>query len=120
MVQLLAIAPLAGIEWTPADVERAARAVASLRARGQAYQPKFFTAHEYQTVRVLVDLIIPKDERSGGATDAGVPEFMDFIVGDQASRQTAMRAGLARHRVPGAVREELRGWRRRSAPGSAG
>jgi hypothetical protein len=95
VVQLLALAPLAGVEWTAADVERAARAVAQLRRRGQAYQPTFFTAHEYQTVRALVDLIIPKDDRSGSATDAGVPEFMDFIVGDQTSRQTAMRGGLA-------------------------
>lgn len=95
MVQLLALAPLATIEWTAVDAERAARAVALWRRRGQAYQPKFFTAHEYQTVRLLADLIIPRDERSGSATDAGVPEFMDFIVGDQTSRQTAMRGGLA-------------------------
>jgi gluconate 2-dehydrogenase gamma chain len=42
-----------------------------------------------------VDLIIPKDERSGSATDAGVPEFMDFMMVDQPPRQTAMRGGLA-------------------------
>ena len=46
-------------------------------------------------MRVLVDLIIPKDERSGSATDAGVPEFMDFMMIDQPARQTAMRGGLA-------------------------
>jgi hypothetical protein len=40
-------------------------------------------------------MIIPRDARSGSATDAGVPEFMDFIVNDQESRQTAMRGGLA-------------------------
>jgi hypothetical protein len=50
---------------------------------------------------VLVDLIIPRDERSGSATDAGVPEFLDFILIDEprlaeeTSRQTAMRGGLA-------------------------
>lgn len=95
LVRLLAAAPLAGFQWTTVDVQRAARAVAELRRRGQAYQPKFFTAHEYDTVRLLVDLIIPKDDRSGSATDAGVPEFMDFMVQDQKSRQTAMRGGLA-------------------------
>jgi hypothetical protein len=42
-----------------------------------------------------VNLIIPKDEKSGSATDAGVPEFMDFMMIDQATRQTAMRGGLA-------------------------
>ncbi len=95
VVRLLAVAPLAGFDWSPADVQRAARAVAELRRRGQAYQTKFFTTHEYETVRILVDLIIPKDERSGSATDAGVPEFMDFIIQDQKSQQTAMRGGLA-------------------------
>lgn len=94
-IRLLGVTPIAALDWTLPDVERAATAVATLRRRGQAYQPRFFTAHEYRTVRTLVDLIIPRDGRSGSATDAGVPEFMDFIVGDQASRQTAMRGGLA-------------------------
>ena len=46
-------------------------------------------------------MIIPRDERSGSATDAGVPEFIDFIMQDQpvlpeeSRRQTAMRGGLA-------------------------
>jgi hypothetical protein len=59
------------------------------------FRPKFFTRHEYATIRLLVDLVIPKDERSGSATDAGVPEFMDFMMIDQPARQTAMRGGLA-------------------------
>jgi hypothetical protein len=46
-------------------------------------------------VGILVDLIIPRDERSGSATDAGVPEFMDFILNDQKGQQTPMRGGLA-------------------------
>jgi hypothetical protein len=46
-------------------------------------------------VRVLVDIIMPKDDRSGSATDAGVPEFMNFMMGDPPNRQTAMRGGLA-------------------------
>jgi hypothetical protein len=94
LIGLLAAAPLAGLDWTPVDVQRAAQAVATLRGRGQAFQPQFFTAHEYQTVRILVDLIIPKDERSGSATDAGVPEFMDFIAHDQSGLQTPLRGGL--------------------------
>ncbi len=95
VVRLLSVAPLATLDWSLPDVQRAACAVVELRRRGQAFQPAFFTAHEYRTVRILVDLIIPRDERSGSATDAGVPEFMDFIVSDQKSRQTAMRGGLS-------------------------
>jgi len=67
---------------------------AAAAAKGP-YKPKFFTAHEYATVGVLVDLIIPRDDRSGSATEAGVPEFMDFMMIDQPRRQVAMRGGLA-------------------------
>ncbi len=93
---IAAAVPLAvALDFTPLDVVRAARALADFRRRGQRYQPRFFTAHEWETVRLLVDLIIPADERSGSATEAGVPEFMDFIMTDSPARQTAMRGGLA-------------------------
>lgn len=59
----------------------AATAGASLaqprEAHQSAYQRKVFDEHEWQTVRVLCDLILPADERSGSATQAGVPEFID-------------------------------------------
>jgi hypothetical protein len=58
------------------------------------FVPKFFTAHEWRTVRVLVDFIIPRDERSGSATDAHVPEFMDFMMIDQPALRDTMRGGL--------------------------
>jgi hypothetical protein len=51
-----------------------------------------------ETVRVLVDVIIPRDERSGSATDAKVPEFMDFMMADRDTKpegRSAMRDGLA-------------------------
>lgn len=100
VLRLIASAPMAaGLVWTEAEAQEAHHLAQSARAAAQrakvAFKPKFFTAHEYATVRVLVDLIIPRDERSGSATDAGVPEFMDFIVLDQPARQTAMRGGLA-------------------------
>jgi hypothetical protein len=41
------------------------------------YQRKVFDEHDWHTVRLLCDLIVPADERSGSATQAGVPEFMD-------------------------------------------
>ncbi len=64
-------------------------------ARKGAYTPKFFTAHEWATVALLADLIIPKDGRSGSATDAGVPEFIDFMMVDRPDGQVPMRGGLA-------------------------
>jgi hypothetical protein len=99
MLRLLASAPAAaGFAWTAAEAQEAhhlALAAQTAAKAGTPFKPKFFTPHEWQTVRVLVDIIIPKDARSGSATDAGVPEFMDFIVLDQERRQTAMRGGLA-------------------------
>jgi hypothetical protein len=43
----------------------------------QAYAPKLFNAHDWKTLCVLSDLIMPADERSGGATQAQVPEVID-------------------------------------------
>ena len=85
--------------WTQEETVRAAGYAQQAReqagATGQAYTPKFFTAHEYETVVLLSDMIIPRDARSGSASDAGTPQFIDYIVSEQAARQTAMRGGLA-------------------------
>lgn len=55
---------------------------------------KFFTDHEMATIAVLADIIIPADEVSGSATDAKVPEFIEFIVKDMPHHQTPLRGGL--------------------------
>src|ERR1700730_2196267 len=99
-LELLGAAPAAAaLVWTDVEARQAHEHGAAARAQAarQAtpFKPAFFTAHEYATVAVLVDLIIPRDERSGSATDAGVPEFMDFMMIDQPRRQVAMRGGLA-------------------------
>ena len=98
-LKTLGAVPLAAsFTWTPADAaqahQRATTARAASAAAKKPFAPKFFTAHEHATVRVLADLVIPKDERSGSATDAGVPEFIDFMMLDQPTRQVAMRGGL--------------------------
>src|SRR5262245_27408724 len=54
----------------------------------------FFTEHEMATITILADIIIPKDEVSGSASDAKVPEFIEFIVKDMPDHQTPMRGGL--------------------------
>jgi gluconate 2-dehydrogenase gamma chain len=105
-LRLIGAAPLA-VSFTLGSAEAAeaaekAAAAVKAAAKGQAYVPKFFNAQEWKTVRVLVDMIIPADERSGSATDAGVPEFIDYLMNDPTDtdlqrerRQTAMRGGLA-------------------------
>lgn len=57
-------------------------------------EEKFFTDHELATVVVLGDIIIPKDDVSGSASDAKVADFIEFIVKDMPSHQTPMRGGL--------------------------
>lgn len=58
------------------------------------YAEKFFDEHEMATITVLVDIIIPKDDVSGSASDAGVPEFIEFIVKDLPENKIPMRGGL--------------------------
>jgi hypothetical protein len=99
LLKLISAAPLAaGFALTDAEAHEAHRLASAARQAaqqaGKAYTPKFFTAHEYETVQMLAELIIPADDRSGGAKDAGVPEFMDFTMADQPARQVAMRGGL--------------------------
>ena len=99
-LELIAGAPAAAaLVWTDVEARQAhehADAARAQAAQGATpFKPKFFTAHEYATVVGLVDLIIPRDARSGSATDAGVPPFMDFMMIDQPRRQVAMRGGLA-------------------------
>ena len=90
---MAAAALTAAFKWTPEEATRAA-AFAREAIKGP-YAPTFFTPHEWETVRLLSDLIIPKDERSGSATDAGVPEYMDFMMTDRPDGQVRMRGGLA-------------------------
>lgn len=97
MLKILLAAPAATISWSEADAAQAASAAQTARAAApaQPFVPKFFTTTEYRLVRTLADIVMPKDERSGSASDAGVPEFMDFMMIDQPPRQVAMRGGLA-------------------------
>jgi gluconate 2-dehydrogenase gamma chain len=63
-----------------------------LKKIGEA--PLFFTTHEMATITVLCDIILPKDAVSGSATDAKVPDFIEFIAKDMPSHQTPLRGGL--------------------------
>jgi gluconate 2-dehydrogenase gamma chain len=107
ILKIMGAAPLAvGLKVREAEAttahQHAERLAKAAVAAGKAYAPRFFTPGEWQTVRVLSDIVIPKDERSGGAIDALVPEFLDQWMMDplatdreREGRQTAMRGGLA-------------------------
>lgn len=95
-LKVIAAAPFAAsaLVWTEPEVMLAQSRAADAIAAG-GYVPQFFTPEEWKTVHELADLIIPRDERSGSATDVGVPEFMDFMMIDQPHNQERMRKGLA-------------------------
>lgn len=81
---------------TSSDVEDARLARQAVLAAGRPYVPEFFEDHEWRTVRILADIVIPADDRSGSATDAYVPEFIDIIMTDRGGgAANRMREGLA-------------------------
>jgi hypothetical protein len=58
------------------------------------YVPKFFDAHQYETLNSLCDTIIPKDDKSGGAIEAGAPEFIDLLTSENEAFQLKLGGGL--------------------------
>ena len=82
-------------EWLDAAAAEHAATVAEEALAAGPYTPKFFTPQEWRTVRLLADLVIPRDARSGSATDAGAPEFMDYILSEYPDQQLGIRGGLA-------------------------
>lgn len=96
LLSALGAAPAAvAFTWTPGEAREASAAVENAVQAGQPYAPRFFTAAEFALVTTLTDLIIPRDGRSGSASEAGVPAFIDYIVAEQPNRQMPMRGGLA-------------------------
>lgn len=95
-LKVVAAAPfLAPLVWAEPEVMEAQRKTALAFDSGNVFVPQFFTDAEWKTVRMLSDLIIPRDKRSGSATDARVPEFMDFMIADRPGNQKRIRDGLA-------------------------
>lgn len=81
----VAAEPTFSLDRNPEEVKNEKRILA---------MDKFFTDHEMATIAILSDIIIPKDEVSGSATDAKVGEFIEFIVKDMPHHQTPLRGGL--------------------------
>jgi hypothetical protein len=102
LLKIIGTVPVAGLASANAEAQTHEHAKAAPKAAKGPAAPKFFNAHEWATVGLLADLVIPKDERSGSATEAGVREYLDFhmtdpLIGerDREGRQTAMRGGLS-------------------------
>jgi gluconate 2-dehydrogenase subunit 3-like protein len=79
---------------TGSTEDQAGRQTFEIERDKKLHADKFFTPAEMLTITVLGDIIIPKDEKSGSASDAKVPDFIEFIVKDIPEHQTPMRGGL--------------------------
>lgn len=92
---LTAMAAMSATLGIPVSVlEAATERLAKHEARSTPFEPRFFTPAELVAATLLGDMIIPKDARSGSASDAKVPEYMDFICAEFASTGDWMRKGL--------------------------
>ncbi|HEY6290108.1 MAG TPA: gluconate 2-dehydrogenase subunit 3 family protein [Terriglobia bacterium] len=92
-VPAVALLPAGAAQAVEMSMPHPAGQTAAKAAASGAYQPKTLNAHEYKTVGVLSDIIVPADERSGSATQAGVPEFIDDWLGFQGGLEP-IRGGI--------------------------
>lgn len=74
--------------------EYAHHMVAAEKAATKVYAPKFFAAHQYKTLQTLCQTIIPADSDSGGAIEAGAPEFIDLLTSENSEYQVKLGGGL--------------------------
>lgn len=86
---VLQVIPLEAAELTHKMVQKEKTA-----APAGKYTPKYFSAKQYETLSSLCDTIIPKDETSGGAVEAGAPEFIDLLTSENEEFQLNLGGGL--------------------------
>jgi gluconate 2-dehydrogenase gamma chain len=99
ILKTLAVGAAAGsvLQVIPAKAaEYAHQAVHKEKAASPAgsYAPKYFSAHQYAMLNMLCETIIPKDDESGGAIEAGAPEFIDLLTSENEEYQLALGGGL--------------------------
>jgi gluconate 2-dehydrogenase gamma chain len=86
----------------PADQHHSMHMEPATASKSKPYQPAFFSPHEYATVEVVAELILPRTggaqpalkAEDAGATDAGVAEFIDFLVSKDPRLQSGFKTGL--------------------------
>jgi len=64
------------------------------KSAAPAYSPKFFDPHQYKTLQTLCETIFPADADSGGAIEAGAPEFIDLLTSENTDFQKTLGDGL--------------------------
>jgi hypothetical protein len=99
ILKTLALGAVGGSVLRVIPAEAAAFAHQAVRKEKTAsaagkYAPKYFSAHQYETLTSLCDTIIPKDDHSGGAVEAGAPEFIDLLTSENPDYQVELGGGL--------------------------
>jgi len=99
VLRTLAVGAAAGSVLSAIPLEAAEYAHNLIQAEksGDAgsYTPKFFLPAQYKTLVKLCDTIIPADADSGGAVEAGAPEFIDLITSENPDFQRRLGGGIA-------------------------
>ena len=99
ILKTLTLGAMAGsvLRVIPAQAaEYAHHMVAAEKAAAVAgvYAPKFFLPEQYKTIQALCQAIIPADSDSGGAKEAGAPEFIDLLTSENPKYQLKLGGGL--------------------------
>jgi gluconate 2-dehydrogenase gamma chain len=98
LLRSLTIGVTAGsvLNMIPAEAaEHAHKLIAKEKAEaGGTYKPKYFPADQYKTLKLLCETIFPADADSGGAIEAGAPEFIDLITSENEDYQVTLGGGL--------------------------
>ena len=82
--------------WTELPREYSYGRTAAERQRDrELFAERYFSEHELVTIATLCDIILPSDHPNGGALDAGLPDFVEFIVKDMDYLKTPARDGIA-------------------------
>ena len=86
MIRLIGIAAVAATfpgfrQWAFACSHEMATGTAAAVASG-SYKPLFFSPEQYKLIEHLAEMIIPTDD-TAGAKEAGVAEFIDFMVANR-------------------------------------
>ncbi|HEY7617641.1 MAG TPA: gluconate 2-dehydrogenase subunit 3 family protein [Terriglobales bacterium] len=78
----------------PAQAAEAAHRMVNAEKATGAYTPKFFPARQYKMLQGLCQAIIPPDGDTGGALEAGAPEFIDLLTSENPDYQLALGGGM--------------------------
>jgi gluconate 2-dehydrogenase gamma chain len=96
MLKSLSTVAVAGsvLRAIPLEAAEYAHSLIEADVKAGGYMPKFFQPHQYKTLRALCETILPADADSGGAIEAGAPEFIDLLTSENPDYQLQFGGGL--------------------------